>query len=126
MLAVTVVAIVLLDRAGVDLARIQAGIDPGWKAIDKPALLTALAISVNTLGTVILVAGAAWSAVYRRFPLANSLIAAGTLIVAGGGSLTRLGHYEYQSIGQAVGLIVIFLGFLMTTAASRRPAIMDV
>ncbi|MHB8923423.1 MAG: hypothetical protein ACYC51_08530, partial [Thermoleophilia bacterium] len=111
MLVVTVIAIVLLDRAGVDRARIQAGIDPGWKAIDKPALLTAFAISVNTLGTVILVAGAAWSAVYRRFPLANILIAAGTLIVAGGGSLTRLGHYEYQSIGQAVGLIVIFLGF---------------
>lgn len=121
MLIVTVIAVVLLDRAGVDQARIQAGADPGWSAIDKPALLTGLAVSVNSLGTLILVVGAAYSAVYRRFPLANSLIAAGTLIVAGGGSLTRLGHYEYQSIGQAIGLIVIFFGFLMTAAAARQP-----
>ncbi|MBE0429286.1 MAG: hypothetical protein IBX61_05380 [Thermoleophilia bacterium] len=122
MLAVTVTGTILLATASVDQAMIDAGDEPGWRAIDKPPLLTVLSISVNSLGTAILVGGAVYSAVYRRFPLANILIAAGALIIAGAGTLTRLGQYEFQSIGQAIGIIVIFAGFLMVSRAGRRPA----
>lgn len=119
MLGISGVAIVLLAGAPTDELILKAGTEPGWKAIEKPPLLTGLAISVNSLGTLILVAGAIYSAVFRRYPAANILIAVGTLIIASGGALTRLGRYEYQSIGQAVGIIVIFIGFLMTTRRAQ-------
>lgn len=121
MLVATLLAVVLLAGAGVDAAALKSETEPGWKAIEKSALLTGLAVAINSLGTLILVVGAVYSAVYRRYPLANILIAAGTLIVAAGGGLTRLGHYEFQSIGQAAGIIIMFIGFLMTiTAASGK------
>lgn len=119
MAGATILAIFLLAGAEVDPVKLKSETDPGWKAIDKPAMLSGMVVAINSLGTLILVVGAAYSAVYRRFALANILIAAGTLIVAGGGSLMRLGHYEFQSIGQALGIIVMFTGFLMTMAAAR-------
>ena len=122
MVAVSIMAIILLAGAGVDQYQLIHGSEPGWKAIEKPAALTVLAVSVNIAGTLVLLAGAVYSSVRRRYPLANILIAAGTIIVALGGSLTRLGHYEFQSIGQAVGIVVIFAGFLMTAPlAGRQP-----
>lgn len=121
MAAVSVLAVVLLAGADVDQYALAHGNEPGWKAIEKPGILTAMAVSVNSAGTLILLGGAAYSAWRRRYPLANILIAAGTLIIAFGGTLTRFGRYEYQSIGQAVGIIVIFIGFLLTTKMARTP-----
>jgi hypothetical protein len=46
-----------------------------------------------------------------------ALIAFGTLVVAAGGSLTRLGHYEYLYFAMAAGVSLIFAGVLWT----RRP-----
>ena len=122
MLLITALAAVLLARSGMDRGALASGAGPGWKAIQKPALLTVLAIAVSSIGTIILVGGAVYSAVFRRLPLANILIAAGTLIVAGGSSLSNLGRYELQSIGQAAGIIVMFAGFLLTMSGSRKAA----
>ncbi len=84
------------------------------------------AILVNLSGTVVLVGGALWSAygLWRRgHPpqrvIANVLIAAGALIVAFATGLVRLGVYELFYVGQAVGVAVMFLGFLV---AQRQPA----
>ena len=87
-----------------------------------------MAALLNIVGTVILVGGAAWSAygTWRRGGapsrlLANLLIAAGALIVAAASSLTRLFHvYELFYVGQAIGVLVMFGGFLAAQRAPRR------
>jgi hypothetical protein len=89
-----------------------------------------MAAVVNSVGTVILVGGAAWSAygAWRRGApssrlVANILIAAGALIVAGASTLTRLFHvYELFYVGQAIGVLVMFGGFLAAQRAPRRAA----
>ena len=87
-----------------------------------------MAAVVNSVGTVILVGGAAWSAygTWRRGGApsrlaANILIAAGALIVASVSTLTRLFHiYELFYVGQAIGVLVMFAGFLAAQRAPRR------
>jgi hypothetical protein len=89
-------------------------------------LAIAMAALINIAGTIVLVGGALWSAysVWRRGGLrqrlyANLLIAAGALIVASASSLTRLGVYALFYVGQAVGVLVMFAGFL---EAQREPS----
>jgi hypothetical protein len=87
-----------------------------------------MAALINILGTVILVGGAGWSAygAWRRGGapsrvLANVLIAAGALIVATASSLTRVFHvYDVFYVGQAIGVLVMFGGFLAAQRAPRR------
>jgi hypothetical protein len=89
-----------------------------------------MAALFNILGTLILVGGAAWSAygTWRRHGapsrlVANILIAAGALIVATASSLTRLFHvYELFYVGQAIGVLVMFGGFLAAQRAPSRAA----
>ena len=89
------------------------------------AILMAALISV--VGSVILIGGAVWSAygAWRKGGaqsrlVANILIAAGALIVGGASTLTRLFHvYDLFYVGQAIGVLVMFGGFL---AAQRAPS----
>ncbi len=86
-----------------------------------------MAALINIVGSVILIGGAAWSAYgacRRSGPssrvLANVLIAAGAFIVAGASTLFRVFHvYELFYVGQAIGVLVMFGGFL---AAQRAPS----
>lgn len=90
-------------------------------------LALAMAATINIVGGVVLIGGAIWSAygAWRRGGaqsrvVANVLIAAGALIVGGASTLTRLFHvYELFYVGQAAGVLIMFVGFL---AASRAPA----
>jgi hypothetical protein len=90
------------------------------------AILMAALISI--VGSVILIGGAAWSAygAWRRGGapsrvLANVLIAVGALIVGTASSLTRVFHvYEVFYVGQAIGVLVMFGGFLAAQRAPRR------
>ena len=85
-----------------------------------------MAAVLNIVGTVILIGGALWSAygVWRRGGaqsrlVANILIAGGAFIVAGASTLFRVFHvYELFYVGQAIGVLVMFGGFL---AAQRSP-----
>ncbi|MDO8737188.1 MAG: hypothetical protein Q7K29_08950 [Thermoleophilia bacterium] len=120
MLTATVFAVILLAGAEVDPVKLRSDAEPGWKAIDKPAALSVIVMAINSIGTVILVAGAVYSAVYRRYMLANILIASGTFVVAAGGSLMRLGHYEFQSGGQLAGITIMFIGVLLTMKPSEK------
>jgi hypothetical protein len=89
-----------------------------------------MAALINIVGSLILIGGAAWSAygAWRRGGassrvLANILIAAGAFIVAGASSLTRVFHvYEVFYVGQAIGVLVMFGGFLAAQRAPSRAA----
>ena len=92
--------------------------------------MSALGAAVgNSIGTVVLVAGAGYSAfrtyragLPRNLTLGNVLILAGSLVVASASTLTRLGSYELFYAGQAAGIAIIFGGFLLIAAASQpRP-----
>lgn len=89
-----------------------------------------MAALISTVGSIILIGGALWSA-YRTWRkggaqsrlVANILIAAGAFIVAGASTLTRLFHvYELFYVGQAIGVLVMFGGFLAAQRAPRRAA----
>lgn len=102
-------------------------LDQGWRALQvkgTPTLL--LTILVNSLGTLIVVGGALYSAVAglrrgmpRERALGLVLIAAGTLLVASGGTLTRLGNHAYLYITMAPGVAIILLGYLRANRAGR-------
>jgi hypothetical protein len=70
---------------------------------------------------LIVVGGAVWSAVRTR-RWAVLLIALGVMIVAGDSVAIRIGNGELFSLLLAVGITVMYAGFLATTGA-RRPAI---
>ena len=107
---------------GADTIRGQGG------AFNVVAIL--MAALINIIGSVILIGGALWSAyaAWRRAGapsriVANVLIAAGAFIVAGASSLTRLFHvYEVFYVGQAIGVLVMFGGFLAVQRVPRPAA----
>jgi hypothetical protein len=76
----------------------------------------------NLYGTVALVGGAAWSAwiFYRKRVLlhrtiGNILIAVGATLPAFGGAFSRFGVPGALYIGELLGAVLIFLGFLRAT-----------
>jgi len=120
-LLVTALWVSLVINAPIDADRLAAD---GWDAIDRGPEMVAITILINAVGTLIIVGGTAWSVFryWRRGANRNrmtgcALICAGALMVATGGSLTRLGHYEYLYIAMAIGIATIFSGVLV----SRRP-----
>jgi hypothetical protein len=90
-----------------------------------------LAAAGSGLGAVVVFGGAAWSAVRfartkrtgGRMAAANTLIALGTLVLSGGGTLQGvLGHDEAFTLSLAAGIAVIYAGFLI---AARPPSVSD-
>jgi hypothetical protein len=131
-LLVTALAAAVVLDAPIDSVRLASD---GWEALDRGPALTALAIGINAGGTAILVGGVLFSAwrfwrrgILRHRMIGCLLIAVGTLTVAAGGTLTRLGHREYLYVAMAAGVAVIFAGYLEarradpTRAAADRPA----
>lgn len=99
----------------------------GWHALIKPTPLTLLTILINSTGTLILVGGALWSAwifwrkrIMKQRMVGLILLAAGTLVVAAGGSLTRLGHPQYLYIAMSIGIGFMFLGYLKTIQPNAK------
>jgi hypothetical protein len=80
------------------------------------------AIAMNTVGTALLVAGAAVSIARRRRPGPNAAILAGVLVIALAGTLTRLGAEELLYAGQLVGLIVLGGGMEWANRSVARAA----
>jgi hypothetical protein len=89
-----------------------------------------MAAILNIVGSVILIGGAVWSffsMLLRGAPrsrlVGNILIAGGAFIVAGASTLFRLFHvYDLFYVGQAIGVLVMFGGFLAAQRAPRRAA----
>lgn len=110
--------VTLVLDAPIDAGRLQAD---GWEAIDRGGALRVMAIAINALGTMIIVGGllhSVWrywrTGTHRHRMVGCSLIAAGTLTVAMGGTLTRLGQYEYLYIAMSIGIALIFAGVIWT------------
>ncbi len=90
------------------------------------ALPRTLVVLSNSIGTLVVLAGTIWSGVRSRHggPAARSrfrgtlVILLGVLIAAAGGSLTFLSQVESQSVTLAIGVTVMYAGFVL---ASRRP-----
>ena len=117
-LLVTALAATVVLDAPIDAAR--AGRRLAGDRTRRPALV-ALAAGINGFGTAILAGGVVWSAwrfwrlgIQRHRMIGCVLIAVGTLVVAAGGTLTRFGQPEYLYIAMALGVAVIFAGYLET------------
>ncbi|MEA2646835.1 MAG: hypothetical protein QOE92_1918 [Chloroflexota bacterium] len=98
--------------------------ESGYTLANGLAALSAAA--GNILGTLVLAIGAGLSAyrtyragLPRHLPVGNLLILVGALIPAAVASLTRLGNYEFFYAAQALGIAIIFAGFLAIAAATQ-------
>jgi hypothetical protein len=125
LVVLTALAVSLVSKASV-AADIK---DVGWEALERSPGLTILTILINSTGTVILVGGLAYSAISfkRRGIMRNRmigclLIAAGTLAVASGGTLTRLGSHQFLYIAMSAGIALIFAGYVRTRKPDAAPA----
>lgn len=117
------VAVALISDAPIASDRLAP---EGWHALERGPALIAVTVALNVGGTAIVVAGALYSAwqfwrrrIFRHRMIGCVLIALGTLTVASGGTLTRFGQPEYLYIAMAIGVTVIFAGYL---EARRREA----
>jgi hypothetical protein len=115
----------LVFNAPVDHAKLA---DDGWEALERSTILTITTITLNAGGTLVIVGGLLYSAwkfkrlgLYRNRMIGCVLIAAGTLIVAMGGTATRLGAREYFYVAMSIGVAVIFAGYLWTRRVEGAP-----
>jgi hypothetical protein len=123
-LLVTALAATIVWSAPIDPQRLQS---EGWHAIERGPVLVALAVALNAGGTAILAGGALYSAwamrgkpELRQRAAGCLLIAVGTLAVASGGTLTRLGRPEYLYLAMSAGIAIIFSGVLLTRGGTSR------
>jgi hypothetical protein len=115
-LLITAISATTVWSAPIDQSRLSAD---GWDAIERTTGLSILAISINSIGTLILLGGLGYSAIrfkrsgtYRNRMIGCLLIALGTLAVAMGGTLTRFGSEQYLYIAMSVGIALIFGGYV--------------
>ena len=123
-LLVAALSATIVWSAPIDQQRLPA---EGWHAIERGPVLIALAVILNAGGTAILAGGALYSAwamrgkpQLRQRAAGCLLIAVGTLTVASGGTLTRLGRPEYLYLAMSAGVVIIFSGILLTRGRVSR------
>jgi hypothetical protein len=134
MVATSVVSTIVLFTTPIEASLLTD--EAGWKAV---ATLSpwprVLAASVNTLGTLLVVGGALWSAwvfwhkrVMKGRMIGVLLLAGGTLLIALGGTITGvtgLKNHDYLYITMAAGSIIMFVGYLQTirpeTSLAQKP-----
>jgi hypothetical protein len=117
MLFVTFAATAAVLAASVDTAELaRAGATPPNGALNGP-WPAAMAIALNSAGTVVLLGGTILSARRRRDPR-PLLVAAGVVVIALASSATRLGSYTLFALAQAAGVILILLGLVTRRRSS--------
>ncbi|CAN5883945.1 hypothetical protein BH23ACT12_BH23ACT12_01450 [soil metagenome] len=109
--------------------RVSGSIPMGSQVMEPS--VRALSRYYSYVGFLIVVAGAVWSALklarkpgerFKRLAQGNWLIAAGTAVVALGSAFARQGQGSVFAVGLAVGVTIMYLGFLRTSnPAARRP-----
>ncbi len=121
MMLVTAFAAALVFSAPVDETKLA---HDGWEALETSTALTITTITLNAGGTLVIVGGLLYSAwkfrklgIQRNRMIGCLLIAVGTLVVARGGTATRLGEREYFYVMMSIGVALIFAGYLWI----RRP-----
>jgi hypothetical protein len=117
----------LVARAPVDPEVIRVA---GWSALARDGNLRALALTINVLGTIVVVGGtlgsayALWVAGRSERAAGVLLIGLGTLTVAMGGSLTRFGHHFLYG-PMVLGMLLIFVGYRRANASAGAPPVTD-
>ena len=93
--------------------------------LTRSGLIILFTILLNIYGTLTLVGGAIYSAFlfWRKKILANRmfgniLIAAGALSPAMGGSFLKAGLTDFLYLSELIGVILMFIGFLLATSGS--------
>jgi hypothetical protein len=111
MLFVTFAATAAVLAARVDPAALaRAGATPPNGALEG-TWPKVMAIALNSVGTLVLLAGSILSARRRRDPR-PLLVAAGVAVIALASSATRLGSYALFALAQAAGVTMILLGLV--------------
>jgi hypothetical protein len=124
--AFTALSVVLVALARVTPADLAARLPEGRDFL--PVAVRALAVLGNTVGTVVVVAGAVASglALRSRRDLrprfeGTLLIALGVLLAAGGGVFAFLASSDKLAAGLALGASVMYLGFRRASGPVRPP-----
>jgi hypothetical protein len=123
MAAATMLFLTFAATAAVLAARIDgpglaaAGATPPDDAIVGP-WPKVMAIALNSVGTVVLLAGSLLSARRRRDPR-PLLVAAGVATIAVASTATRAGSYAAFALGQAAGVTLILLGLVTRRLGPR-------
>jgi hypothetical protein len=123
-LALAVVTLALAVDAAVvpvDVTRLGTAAGVLGDAISAGSPLQLGAVTLNIIGTLILVGGSAWSA-YRLLlhrggvdrVLCNALLTIGALVIAAGFSAAKIAGGSLDTLGvyEAIGIAVMFVGFL--------------
>ena len=122
----SVVTLVALFAAPLDRATLLS--DAPWRAVAPKGSLPAILAGIsNSVGTLLIVGGALYSAwvfwrkgIQRQRMIGCILLAVGTIVVAIGGVLAGwLGQHAWLYPPMAVGVAIMFVGYLQTT---RVPA----
>jgi hypothetical protein len=99
-------------------------IKPGIMPARSSGTVRAFSPIMNIWGTLALVGGAIYSAmlfrrkqIMRNRMIGNWLIGLGGLFPAFAGALIRLGDPSFKYFGEMTGAVLIFIGFLMASAA---------
>jgi hypothetical protein len=102
-------------------ASVHTGSELSGHAIVTPGVRV-LTPFFNLYGTVTLVGGAAWSAwiffrkrILLHRTIGNVLIAVGAMLPAFGGTFSRLGVPSALYIGELLGAVLMFIGFIRAT-----------
>ncbi len=118
----TVVTLGALLLAPLDTTVLHS--DAPWRAVAAKGSLPAILAGIsNSIGTLLIVGGALYSAwtfwrkgIQRQRMIGCLLLAAGTMIVALGGVLAGLlGQHAWLYPPMAAGVAVMFVGYLQTT-----------
>ncbi len=135
-IAFVALAVVLVQSAFMVFLVLRSTVDPeavrmaGWSALSRDGSLRALALTINVLGTMVVLIGTFGSA-YSQWVSGQGarasgvlLIGVGTLVVATGGSLTRFGHHLLYG-PMVLGLLLIFAGYRRVTAPAGPPTVTE-
>ncbi len=97
-----------------------------------PPIVRGLALGANALGALLVILGAAVTAVRLRgrgmphLVVGNLLIAVGVLVAALGGLFARFGDTASHAIGFAVGVTIMYAGFSRTIRPLTPPGVAEV
>jgi hypothetical protein len=129
-IAFSLVAAIILFTVPVDASKLH-NVASGYTAVKANSFLPPLMAALsNSIGTLIVVGGALWSAyifwrkrIMKERMIGVLLIALGTFIVAIGGSLTGLtGNPDFNYLPMAIGVTVMFVGYLQSIRVSMPQA----
>ena len=115
--AVTAVLLAPVDAQALAIA--PTGKPPPNAVLGGHAFLWA--ITLNSVGTVFLVGGSLLSILRRQRVRANVWIACGALTVAAATGVSRAGDTSLVTLGELIGIALMFCGFTLSAPAKKVP-----